>query len=79
MINYKMKKSNIFILILLGLLSACSVTQNISNNFMENDLNAIHPSFKIYHSNEFLSTIHYEFSSRELLYTRESKNSLFQS
>lgn len=79
MINYKMKKSNIFILILLGLLSACSVTQNISNNFMENDLNAIHPSFKIYHSNEFLSTIHYEFSSSELLYTRESKNSLFQS
>jgi len=48
MINFQMKKLNILILLIIGLISACSVTQNISNNFMENDLNAIHPSFKIY-------------------------------
>jgi GWxTD domain-containing protein len=79
MIDYYMKKSNIYILLILWLLNACVATQNISNNFMENDLNTINPSFKIYHSNEFISTIFYEFNSSELLYTRESKKSLFQS
>ncbi len=77
-----MNRLNIFYLfplIIFWFLNACVVTQNISNNFMENSLNTIHPSFKIYHSNEFLSTLFYEFHSNELLYTRESKNSLFQS
>ena len=61
------------------LCNACVSTQNISNNFMENNLNTIHPSYKIYHGNEVSSTVYYAFKSNELLYTRENKNSSFQS
>ena len=73
-----MRILNLFMVVSL-LLNSCITTNNITNNFMENDINSIHPAFKIYHKNESKSLINYQLNTSELLYTRVNKNSPFQS
>lgn len=62
-----------FILIIL-FIAACSssrkTTIDTKVNTYKHDVNALHPQFVVFNTNDTLSELHYKINSKELLYTR---------
>ena len=73
-----MMRNFILLFVIFPFVSSCSTSNSVSSGYDNNIGVMMHPNFSVYHNTENTSTVYFQLSTDEVLYTRNSRENPFQ-